>query len=92
MYINPCMWNLERWCWWTYLQGSSQDTDIQNRLVDTVGKGEGGMNWENSMEADITMCKIDSKWELVWHRELIPVLCEGEDGREVPEGGDVCIP
>ena len=95
MYINACMWNLERWCWWTYLQGSNRDTDIQNRLVDTVGKGEGGMNWENSMETDITICKIDSKWELVvWYRELNPLFCdklEGKDGREVPEGGDVCI-
>ena len=31
-------------------QGSNGDADIGNRLVDTVGEGEGGMNWENSME------------------------------------------
>ena len=26
------------------------DTDIENRLMDRVREGEGGMNWENSME------------------------------------------
>ena len=37
-YISACTWNLKRWCWLTYLQGSSGDADIKNRLVDTVGK------------------------------------------------------
>ena len=23
LYINTCIWNLERWYWWTYLQGSN---------------------------------------------------------------------
>ena len=50
LYINAYVWNLEKWYWWTYLQGSNGDTDIQNRLVDTVGEGEGGMNWENNMQ------------------------------------------
>ena len=47
-YINACMWNLERWYWWTSSQGSEGDTDVEDRLVDTAG-GEGGMN-EESME------------------------------------------
>ena len=34
-----------------YLQGESRDADIENRLVDRVGEGEGGMNWESSIEA-----------------------------------------
>ena len=50
LYINTCVWNLERWYWWTYLQSSSGDADIENRLVNTVGEGEGGMNWESGME------------------------------------------
>ena len=53
-YINTYIWNLERWCWWTYLQGSKRDTDIENRLVGTVGKGEGGMIWESSIETYIS--------------------------------------
>ena len=42
-------WNLERE-WWTYLQNNSGNTDMENRLVDTAGEGEGGANWQNSME------------------------------------------
>ena len=34
--------------WWTYLQGSSGEADIENRLLDTVGKGEDGINRESS--------------------------------------------
>ena len=26
LYITACVWNLERWYWWTYLQGSNGDT------------------------------------------------------------------
>ena len=42
--------NLERLCWWAYLQGSNRDTGIENRLGNTVGEGEGGTNWEISTE------------------------------------------
>ena len=48
--INVCVWNLERWCWWTYLQGSNGDADTENRLVGTVEEGESGTDWESSME------------------------------------------
>ena len=37
-YINIYIWNLEKCYWWTYSQGSSSDTDVDNRLVDTAGK------------------------------------------------------
>ena len=50
LYINSYIWNLEKWYWWAYLQGSNGEADIQNRLVNTVVEGEGGMNWESSME------------------------------------------
>ena len=42
--------HLERRCWWTYLQGKNGDAHIENRLLDTVGEGEGGMIWESSIE------------------------------------------
>ena len=29
---------------------SKRDTDVKNRLVDSVGEGEGGMIWENSID------------------------------------------
>ena len=50
MYINTYIFNVEKWYWWTYLQGKSREADIENRPVDTVGEGEGGMNWESSIE------------------------------------------
>ena len=32
---------------------SKRDTDIENRLLDSVGEGKGGMVWENGTEACI---------------------------------------
>ena len=64
--INTYIWNLERWYWWAYLQGSNGDADIDNRLVDTVGKGEGGTNWESSIETYTwPYIKSDSHWKFV---------------------------
>ena len=31
------------------MQNRKRDTDVQNRLLDSVGEGEGGMFWKNSM-------------------------------------------
>ena len=36
--------------WWPYMHDSKRDTDVKNRLLDSVGEGEGGMIWENSIE------------------------------------------
>ena len=51
-YINTYIWNLE--------DGNddpicktAKKTDIKNRLLDSVGKGEGGMIWDNSIETFI---------------------------------------
>ena len=35
------------------MQNRKRDTDVQNRLLDSVGEGEGGMIWENSIETSI---------------------------------------
>ena len=35
------------------MQNRKRDTDVQNRLLDTVGEGEGGMFQENSIETCI---------------------------------------
>ena len=58
------------------------------------------MYGKRNMETYITICKIDSQWEFaVWLRKLKQGLCislEGwggeEDGREVQNRGDICIP
>jgi len=57
------------------------------------------MYGKSNMETYITICKIDSQWELaVWLRKFKQVLCinlegwdrEG-DGRGFQNGGDICI-
>ena len=35
------------------MQDRKRDTDVQNRLLDSVGEGEGGMFRENSIETSI---------------------------------------
>ena len=32
------------------MQDSKGDTDVKNRLLDSVGEGKGGAIWENSIE------------------------------------------
>ena len=34
---------------------SKRDTEIENRLLDSVGEGEGGVIWENSIEICILL-------------------------------------
>ena len=35
---------------WTYIQGSSEDTDLENRLVKAVWEGESGTSCKSSIE------------------------------------------
>ena len=49
MYI----WDLEKWYWWTNLQGKNEDADIEKGFVDTVEEGESMMG----QHVHITMCK-----------------------------------
>ena len=35
------------------MQDSKKDTDVYNGLLDSEGKGEGGMIWENGIETCI---------------------------------------
>ena len=51
------------------MQGSSGETDIENRLMD-VGRGEGEKYGDSNVEIYITICKIDSQWEFA--------ICLGE--------------
>ena len=52
--------------------GQPDYADIENTLVETVGEGEGGTDWESYIEnVHITICKINNHGELVlWLREL----------------------
>ena len=70
-YINAYICNLERWQWWPCMWDSKRDTDVKNRLLDSVGESEGGMIWENSIETcilpyvkQITQSRFDA-WDRV---------------------------
>ena len=39
------------------MRDSKRDADVQNRLLDPVREGEGGMIWENDIETYILSCK-----------------------------------
>ena len=39
------------------MRDSKRDTDVQNRLLDSVGEDECGMIWENDIETCIMSCK-----------------------------------
>ena len=39
------------------MQDSKRDTDVKNRLLDSVGEGEGGMIWEDGNETCIISYK-----------------------------------
>jgi len=49
------------------MQGSNEDADIENELVDKGGggkEGEGEMKGESNMDIYTTICKIDSQRKL----------------------------
>ena len=50
LYVNAYIWNLERWHWQSYVQGSKGDIDIKNRLLESVEEGKSRMIWENSIK------------------------------------------
>ena len=63
---------MDPWYWSIYLQGSSGETDIENRLMD-MGRGEVRVRCMEriNMETYITICKIDSCREFaVWLRKV----------------------
>ena len=49
-------WTEVNWTeWWLYMQDCKRDTDVKNRLLDSVGEGKGGTIWENSIETCILL-------------------------------------
>ena len=55
--------------------------------MDTVGKGEGGSNWESSNgNIYIAICKTDSKWEFaIWHRGIAQLVKDLPVMQETPQ-------
>ena len=80
------------------MQNRKRDTDVQNRLLDSVGEGEGGMFQENSIETCI-LSRVNQITSPGWmHETCARPWCTGKtqrDGveREVGEGigmGNTC--
>ena len=66
--IEACIWSQEKWYWWAYLQGWKREAEIQNGLVDTVGKGEGGTNGESSIDIlTYTLCTYGQSCLTLYH-------------------------
>ena len=73
------------------MQNRKRDTDVQNRLLDSVGEGEGGMFRDNSMETCIlsVLKQITSPGGM--HETSAQAWCSGKTQRnrverEVGEG------
>ena len=63
------------------MQNRKRDTDVQNRLLDSVGEGEGGMFRENSIETNI-LSRVKQITSPGWMRDKCSGLVHWED----PEG------
>ena len=70
------------------MQNGKRHTDVQNRLLDSVGEGEGGMFWKNSVYIIYSETDHQPKWN-AWDKCLGLVQWEDPEGsgREVGGGG-----
>ena len=78
------------------MRDSKRDTDVQNSLLDSVGDGEGGMIWENSIETCI-LSYVKERTSPGWMHEtgcseLVhwddPEGWDGEGGGSGVQGGE----
>ena len=68
-----------------YMQNRKRDTDVQNRLLDSVGEGEGGMFHENSIETCI-LSRVKQITSPGWmHETSAQGWCTGKTQREQVE-------
>ena len=66
------------------MQNRKRDTDVQNRLLDSVGEGKGGMFRENSIKTGI-LSRVKQITSLGWMQET---KCSGLVHWEDPEEWD----
>ena len=76
------------------MQNRKRDTEVQNRLLDSVGEGEGGMFWENSIETSI-LPRVKQTTSPGWmHETSAQGWCTGKtqrDGVEREAGGGTVL-
>ena len=74
------------------MQNRKRDTDVQNRLLDSVGEGEGGRFQENSVETCI-LSRVKQITSPGWmHETSARAWCTGKTQRnrvEREEGGGI---
>ena len=64
------------------MQNRKRDTDVQNRLLDSVGEGEGGMFRENSIETSI-LSRVKQITSPGWmHETSARTWCTGKTHRD----------
>ena len=64
------------------MQSRKRDTDVQNRLLDSVGEGEGGMFQENSMETCM-LSRVKQITNPGWvHETSARAWCTGKTQRD----------
>ena len=64
------------------MRDSKRDADIKNRLLDSVGEGEGGMIWENSIET----CILSYVKQIASPGSMHETGCSGPVHWDDPEG------
>ena len=76
------------------MQNRKRDTDVHNRLWDSVGEGEGGMFRENSIETSI-LSRVKQITSPGWmHEAIAQGWCTGKaqrDGMGREAGGGIGI-
>ena len=64
------------------MQNRRRDTDVRNRLLDSVGEGEGGMFRENSIETCI-LSMVKQITSPGWmHEKSVRAWCTGKTQRD----------
>ena len=63
---------------------SKRDTDVNNKLLDSVGEGKGGMIWENSIET----CILSYVKQIASPGSMYETGCSGLVHWDDPEGWD----
>ena len=65
------------------MQNRKRDTDVQNRLLDSVGEGKGGMFQENSIETCVLLSRVKQITSPGWmHETSARAWCTGKTQRD----------
>ena len=66
------------------MRDSRRDTDVKNSLLDSMGEGNGGITWENSIET----CILSYVKQIASPGSMHETECSGLVHRDDPEGWD----